>query len=153
MRYGIGIKKWLLLSVAAAMLGLPARSFSAGPRIDIDVKTILAAQGNKFLDPRLAPLIKEMQTVFRYTSYRLLQSDHISMGIQESRSVALEGNRSLTVTTLRIIGNRAELQLEILKNRKQIFQTRIQLLNNGSIIVGGPKYKDGYLLFSISNSF
>ena len=150
---GIGVKKWLFLSVALAMAGLPAELFAAGAKIDIHVKTILASQGKKYFDPRLAPVIKDLQSVFKYTSYRLLRSDSIALGIGQSRSVSLEGDRSLTVTAIRIIGNRAELRLEISKYQKQIFQTRIQLLNNGSIIVGGPGYRDGYLLFSISNSF
>jgi hypothetical protein len=52
-----------------------------------------------------------------------------------------------------VTGNRVELQLVISRNKNQIFQTMIQLLNHGSIIVGGPKYEDGYLLFNISTSF
>jgi len=148
-----GIKKRILPILLVIGMGLPLVCFGAGPRVAIVVKTVLASNGSKFLDPRLSTLIKELQTVFRYTSYRLLSENPINLGIKETGTVALEGNRSLKITPLRIKGSRVELRLVILKKRKQIFQTVIQLLNNSSIIVGGPTYKDGYLLFNISSSF
>jgi hypothetical protein len=75
----------------------------------------------------------------------------IRMG--ETDMVSLPGKRVLKITPTKVTGNRVELQLVISRKKKQVFQTMIQLLNHGSIIVGGPKYKDGFLLFDISTSF
>ncbi len=153
-----GGKRFLQIIVAfvtvISIIGTSMELFAAGTEIDIVVQTVLASQDEKFIDPRVSSLIKEMETVFRYTSYRLLRKDRIKLGIKETRTVVLEGNRSLNVTPLRIIGNRVELELMILKGAKRIFQTRIQLLNNSSIIVGGPSHgTNGVLIFSISSSF
>ena len=79
--------------------------------------------------------------------------DPIGLAMKETGVVPLPGDRVLKVTPRRIAGNRVELKLVILKKKRQIFQTVIQLLNHGNIIVGGPKYKNGYLLFNISASF
>jgi len=60
---------------------------------------------------------------------------------------------TINCTPARIQANRAELHLVIVKGKKKIFQTTIQLLNRGSITLGGPKYKNGILLLNIYNSF
>lgn len=144
----------LVVIMGIVIIGTCAHSFAMGAEIGIVVKTVMASHGEKFLDPRLSPLINEMKTVFRYTSYRLLSTDRIKSGINETKTVILKGNRSLNVTPLRIVGNRVELELIILKGMRRIFKTRIQLLNNSSIIVGGPRHgKKGVLIFSISSSF
>ena len=62
---------------------IPATVNSAGGVVNVDVKTVLASQDTRFHDPRLAELIDELQSVFRYTSYRLLSQDRLSLGIQK----------------------------------------------------------------------
>jgi hypothetical protein len=119
----------------------------------IVVKAVLASQGSEYMDPRLASLTQELQSVFRYSSYRLLSENRMELAMRETGKVSLPEDRVLKITPLQITGNRVELQLVILKKKKEIFQTVSQLLNNSSIIVGGPKYKDGYLLFNIFASF
>ncbi len=119
----------------------------------IVVKTVLASQVPAFADPGLSDLIRELQSVFRYSSYRLLSQNRMNLGMNETGTASLPENRLMKITPFRITGNRAELRLEIFKENSQIFQTVVQLLNNGSITVGGPTYKEGYLLFNISVSF
>ena len=45
----------------------------AQPTISIEVKTILASQEGGGVDPRLGSLIKDLQSVFRYSSYKVLE--------------------------------------------------------------------------------
>jgi len=59
----------------------------------------------------------------------------------------------MKITPKGVSGNRATLKLEIFKKNRKIFQTVVQLRNKSSITVGGPKYRDGNLLFNIFNSF
>lgn len=125
----------------------------AKQNIRIKVRTVLASQEGRFTDPRLSGLIRELQSVFKYSSYRLLSQDQMRLGMKETGTASLPGDRVLKITPVGIRGNRAELRLEIFKKERQIFQTVIQLLNDGSITVGGPRHKGGYLLFNISNSF
>lgn len=132
---------------------IPVTVKSADTLVNIDVKTVLASQDTRFHDPRLADLIEELQSVFRYTSYRLLGHDRLSLGMQQTGTVRLPGNRMLKITPLGIRGNRSELLLVILKQKQSLFQTTIRLRNNSSITVGGPRHDKGYLLFNISNSF
>ncbi|OQX24265.1 MAG: hypothetical protein BWK80_21720 [Desulfobacteraceae bacterium IS3] len=129
-----------------------AASVQAGT-INIVVKTVLASQNEKFADPRLSNLIRELESVFRYSSYQLLSQNAMNLNMNQTGAAPLPEDRVLKITPARITGNRVELQLVLFKSDRQIFQTVIQLLNNGMITVGGPEYKGGYLLFNISVSF
>jgi hypothetical protein len=140
---------WLLPLI---IFQFTAPAFAAS-KIDISVKTVLAAQDAAYVDPRLKDLAKELKTVFRYTSYRLLGENRIRLELKKTGTISLPGNRVLKVTPVRISGNRAELNLAILKGNSQIFNTSIQLLNRGSITIGGPRHKNGFLLLNIFNSF
>ncbi|MBW2602043.1 MAG: hypothetical protein JRD47_09015 [Deltaproteobacteria bacterium] len=149
------VRVLLLSIVLAAVLLSPALSNIgwAKNRINVVVKTVLASGGEKYLDPRLSALIEELHTLFRYSSYRLLSEDHLQLDIQQTGRVSLPGRRTLKIKPIAVADNRIELRLVIQRKKEQVFQTVIQLLNHGSIIVGGPKHKDGSLLFSISASY
>ncbi|OQY58602.1 MAG: hypothetical protein B6245_10960 [Desulfobacteraceae bacterium 4572_88] len=140
----------LSLSLILLLFSGPVR---AKQKISIVVRTVLASQEGQFTDPELSGLIRELQSVFKYSSYRLLSQDRMNLGMEKMGTASLPGGRLLKITPTGIRGNRAELRLEIFKKNRQIFQTVIQLLNKGSITVGGPQHKGGYLLFNISNSF
>jgi hypothetical protein len=144
------------LEVLILLVGVVAMSpgaIWAGGNIAVDVKTVLASQESQYMDPALSSLVKELQSIFKYSSYRLLGEHRLGLNMKDTGTVALPGNRVLEITAMEVVGDRVELKLVILKDRKQIFQTIIKLLNHRSLTVGGPKYKDGYLLFNISTSF
>ena len=140
----------LLLIVLMSGLACPAW---AETRINIVIKTILASNNSTLIDPGISSLAQKLQSVFRYSSYRLLSQDRMDLGISETGAVSLPGNREMKITPVRIMENRVELQLLIFKKKRQVIQSTIQILNHGSITVGGPEHKGGYLLFDIFNSF
>ena len=148
------IKKTLLLLLTATLLTAPAdQIWASEPTVKIVVKTVLASQDSTSIDPRISDLTRKLQSVFRYSSYRLISEENMHLRIGETGTVSLPGDRRLKITPLRVTENRAELQLLIFKNERQIIKTRIQVLNHGSITVGGPEHQGGFLLFDIFNSF
>jgi len=150
----MGMKKILLLLLTVTLFAWPTGLIWAGePVVKIVVKTVLASQDSASVDPRISVLTRKLQSVFRYSSYRLISEESTHLRIGETGTVSLPGDRMLKVTPVRIIANRAELQLLIFKKERQIIKTRIQVLNHSSITVGGPEHKGGFLLFDIFNSF
>ena len=121
--------------------------------VQIDVKTILASNEGRDIDPRLRGLVRELKSVFRYSSYQLLSQDRANLRMNRSERISLPGGRMMSITLKGLSGRRATLRLEIYKRKEQIFQTVIQLRNQSSVTVGGPEYRGGYLLFNIYNSF
>ena len=139
----------VLLLAAALMLLLPPTWAAA--QVNIGIKTILASNDQQYEDPQLKGIIDELQTVFRFTAYRLLKQDHLSLRTGETGNVNLPGGRILSVTPTGNRGNRTQMALQISKQNRQIFETHIELLKRGTITVGGPRHANGYLLLNITS--
>jgi hypothetical protein len=145
-------KIWLLIIVTALVMG-SLSSAGAAETVNIDLKTVLASNESDKIDPQIADLAQELQSVFRYSSYRLINHNKMALKPGQTGEAPLPGNRVITITVVQVDGNRANLKLRILKDNRQIFETVAELLNNRSLTVGGPKHQNGYLLFNITSSF
>jgi len=146
-------KRYFVLFLAAPLIVFFANTASAQNNIYVMVQTVLASQDTEYVDPQLRSLIGELQTVLRYSSYRLLDQQKLKLKLGETGVVSLPDKRTMKITPLNMKKKRVTLKLLILKNKKQVFQTEIQLLNQNNLVVGGPKHKNGYLLFNIKGSF
>ena len=140
------------LLILALLLFTPA-SARSGPDINITVKTILASGKGNSVDPRLQGFVRELQSVFRYSSYEFLGEKDLRLSSNNKVAVSLPEQRTMNISARGIEGNRVVLEIEILKNNARIFQTVIKLRNNSSVTIGGPEYKGGNLLFNIFASF
>ena len=98
-------------------------------------------------------MVNELKRMFKYSSYKSLGQHGMNLAMGQTGTASLAGGHVLRITPMRIAGNRSELKLEIFRSNQPIFQTVVQLLNNGSLFVGGPNYEGGYLLFNLYNRF
>ncbi len=148
----------IVLTIGKALLLLASFFISMtdivqASQFNVTITTILASHGNKGVDRRIGSQIKELQASFRYSSYQLVNKTHQRLAIGQTGNAPLPGGRVLSITPLGTAGNRAKLKLAVFKNGRPTFQTSIQLLNQGRIIVGGPQHGSGVIIFIISNSF
>ncbi|WP_155308613.1 hypothetical protein [Desulfosarcina ovata] len=145
----------ILLCLALALLVTCATPGTALAKAHcrISVDTILAARGDNVIDPKLRKHVNELQSMFNYTSYRLIGSQTLDLAVGQTGTVALPGDRRLKITPKKIREKRAEIAMQMIKQNRAVFQTQIQLLNRGSLFVGGPQYLNGNLIFKISSSY
>ena len=141
-----------LVLVLSVVLFAPSNAI-AGNDINITVKTILASGKGNSVDPKLKGLVRELQSVFRYSSYEFIGEKKLRISINKKGVVNLPGQRVMNIVASGIEGSRVVLEIEILENKRRVFQTVTKLNNNKSFTMGGPKYKDGNLLFNIFASF
>ncbi len=125
----------------------------AQPTINIEIKTILATQTGDSIDPDLGSLLKDLQSVFRYSSYTVVGHDRLSLKLNDSGDVSLPADCILHITPKAVSDGRATLKLDIYSRKRQVFQTVIKLRNKSSLTVGGPRYQGGFLLFNIYGSY
>ncbi len=131
---------WLILSAAA------------GASVLTEVKVIHASKSSNQVDPGLTPIISELESVFRYTSYKLVSSKTMNLEFNQKGQMGLPGRRTLILTPLGADGRRISYQINILKENRSIFQTRILLKNNSSVTIGGPQFNQGVILLNIRGS-
>jgi hypothetical protein len=131
-----------------------SQSFAiAGEQIITDIKIIHASSTERnTMDPGLKPIVSEFRSVFRYTSYRILKEQTLNLSFNQKGRVNLPGKRTLGIMASGLTGKRIHYQIDIQKNGRPIFNTQVLLRNNSSITIGGPRFKDGVLLFNISAS-
>ncbi|MBN1905535.1 MAG: hypothetical protein JW927_10590 [Deltaproteobacteria bacterium] len=141
-----------LLFTISLMLLLPSSSWSS-TNIRITVKTILASENGNSVDPGLNDIVRELQSLFRYSSYKFLGEKGLSLSLNSKGVVSLPEQITMNISSKGIEGDRAVLDIEILRGGNRILQTVIKLRNNSSINIGGPEYKGGNLLFNIFASF
>ncbi|WP_419655424.1 hypothetical protein [Desulfosarcina variabilis] len=119
----------------------------------ITVVSVLAARDDTTIDPKLEPEIVDLRSIFNYTSYRQLGGESLTLETDQSGSVSLPGEHELNITLKDIHGDRARMDMRISKKNQIILQTTLQLLNRGSLFIGGPEYLNGNLIFKISSAF
>jgi hypothetical protein len=139
---------YILTALAFISFFLP--TVSAEAQVLTDIKVIHATIGPERFDSRLKPILHELKSVFKYTSYKLLKEQRFDLHFNQEGRVSLPGNRTLLVLPSDTDGNRIGYHITIQKNNHFIFQTQVLLKNNSSITIGGPELDSGALLINIS---
>jgi len=145
------IKLRYILPAAMAFIFLFLSPGSAKSQVLTDIKVIHASTGGaEQFDPGLKSIIRELKSVFKYTSYQLLKDQRFNLNFNQEGRVDLPGNRTLLILPSHTDGKRIRYQINIQKNNHPIFQTQVMLKNNSSITIGGPDIDNGVLLINIS---
>ncbi len=142
--------KPLVIFFAIALL-LPGELL-AGASVRTGIRVIHASSDAVHVDPGLRDIGPELESVFRYTSYTLLKQTSMDLVPGNQGRVRLPGGRTLEVEPLDLKGRRIKYRIAIFKQGARVFGTEVLLRNRGSITIGGPRFKNGYLLFNISGT-
>jgi hypothetical protein len=130
----------------------PAQTAAAQNQVVTHVKVIQASTQTRSVDPALRGIVPELEKVFRYTGYTLLQEKTLSLAFQQPGRVLLPDSRTLVLTPTSSQGGRIQYDIQILNRKDAVFQTRVLLKNKRSMTIGGPRSEHGVLLFHITGS-
>ena len=142
-----------VLSFLLLLMLLAAVPSEAADPITVDVGSVYASNEGTSIDPALKTIREKLHSMFNYTSYRLLSSQSLNLQVGQSGMVSLPGNHRLKITPHQIHDSRADIALKMMKKRRTVFQTQVQLLNRGNLFVGGPEFLNGNLIFKISSAY
>ncbi|MCP4119062.1 MAG: hypothetical protein GY737_27405 [Desulfobacteraceae bacterium] len=140
-----------LVILVVVVLLLPG-ALLAGTGVRTGIRVIHASSGAVHVDPGLGDLGPELKSVFKYTSYKLIKQTAMDLDRGARGRVRLPGGRTLEVVPLDLTGRRIKYRIGIFKRGTRVFGTEVLLRNRGSITIGGPRFKNGYLLFNISGT-
>lgn len=140
------------LAIAAGVIWCcsPAQTAAAPDQVKTNVKVIQASTRSESVDPALRRIVPELESVFKYTGYTLLQEQTLTLAFQQPGRIRLPDRRTLQLTPTGNQGGRIQYDIRILKKNTAVFQTRILLKNNHSMTIGGPRSDHGVLLFHIT---
>jgi len=141
------------LSLAILMILASASWAAAKGRpcaIALRVSSVLAANTNRGTDARLTPISHQLESVFSYTTYRLLSSQqgHTSCA-GKPVLFTLPGGRLLHIEPRGIEGGMISMRLSIFHGKTLMVATDVKLNNQGVLMVGGPRYRKGAVITAI----
>ncbi len=143
----------LLATIFAIAVQSPAFAQQSTTRIvTVHVNSVLAADTNEGIDPRLARMGPRLQALFSYSTYRLVsdQADKTLCG--KMIVFQLPGGRILHVQPRQIDGDMIAMEIVLFQGPRPLMTTDLKLRNHGILIVGGPRYEQGMLIISIGAS-
>jgi hypothetical protein len=144
----------LLIVVVFAMAAQGgALAQSAHPRtVTVRVNSVLAAETNEGIDPRLQSMGPRLQALFSYTTYRLVSDQAGQTQCGQMIAFQLPGGRILHVQPRAVDGDMIVMEIVLFQGPRPLMTTDLKLKNNGILIIGGPRYEQGMLIISIGVS-
>ncbi len=128
-----------------------ARAASAtGHRIVLlHVDEVIAADTGEGIDERLLPMGLRLQSIFRYTTYRLVSSQVGRTECGSAAAFTLPGGWIVHVEPNAVRDNMIAMELMLFQGARPMMTTDLRLRNHGMLIVGGPRYQQGMLIIPI----
>ena len=120
--------------------------------IFVQVDSVLAADTHEGVDTRLASMGPRLQSLFNYTTYRLVSHQGSRAEFGKLVAFTLPGGRILHVEPRAIDGDMIAMELVLFEGQKPLMTTDLKLKDRGVLIVGGPRYAQGMLIISIGAS-
>jgi hypothetical protein len=117
--------------------------------VEVRIGAIIASQSGNTFDHRLASLRRSFDSLFQYTSYRLIREQRRRVKWRREASFHLPGGRYLLVMPRDFKDGRVALHMMLLERSRPLVNTSLSIRNHGTFIVGGPNYKDGVLIIAI----
>ncbi|NOY52752.1 MAG: hypothetical protein GXP58_03940 [Deltaproteobacteria bacterium] len=115
----------------------------------IDVQVILASNSDEGFDPRLLALKKDLLAL-NYISFQLLDSQGLAVERGETGRLQVPGGRVMEVTPERFSKGKILLRVRINQGESSILTTRLRIEDHGTVILGGPPYRHGFLVLAVT---
>jgi len=122
----------------------------AADTVSVDVGTVYASNEGSSVDPALNHIRGKLQSMFNYSSYKMLDRKRRSLALGETGDYELPGRRTMHISPLPAKENKVRLSVNIREGGKNLLSTTIGLSRGGMVLVGGPTHEAGVLILIIS---
>jgi hypothetical protein len=148
----LGSLTFLIIAITA--FGTPGPSFAqpAPKQVTVYIDSVMAADTNEGTDPRLAPMGPKLRGLFGFSTYSLIGHNEGETDCGKMIAFTLPGGKILHVQPRAIDGDMIAMEIVLFDGTRPMMTTDLKLKNNGTLIVGGPRYEQGMMIISIGAS-
>jgi len=115
---------------------------------------IRASNVGQSVDPPLKELHNELKTLFNFTSYRLLRDENLSLSLNQPVSISARERRIIMeITLMGLHKNVAELRIRVNREGTEILNTQVRLSPGRTVLIGGPKVREGVIIYAFYAHF
>ena len=118
--------------------------------VEVRIGAVLASNSGKELDQRLASMQRQFNTLFAYSSYRLVKEQRQQVAWGEKVGFDIPGGRYVVVIPKEFKDNRVLMKVMVIEGSRPIVDTVLSLRDHGSFLLGGPREDNGVIILSIS---
>jgi len=137
------------LTAAAIACAVWSATATAEP-VRVTIGSVLATDGGEpAFDSRLVSMKPQFDSLFRYSSYRLVKEDTRALAWGQGASFEIPGGRYLVVTPKELRDSKIAMSVMLLEGGRPLVDTSVALRNRGVLLLGGPKQQEGVLIISI----
>ncbi len=123
-------------------------------QVQTRVRVIQASNVGKAIDPSLRDLHDQLGSLFNFTSYRLLRDESLSLSLNQPVSIsAREGRITIEINLVRLQKGFSELRIRVVREEKEILNTQVRLSPGRTVLIGGPKLREGVIIYALSARF
>jgi hypothetical protein len=147
------MKRVVFLIIFPSLLFLLFASIASG-QVHTRLRVIRASNVGSSVDPSLRDVHEELGSLFSFTSYRLLRDEPLSLSPKRPVSVsAREGRIMIEITLVGLHQRVAELKIRVTREGKDILNTQFRLSPGRTVLIGGPKLREGVIIYAFSANF
>lgn len=148
------MKRTAALTIACSILFLFLASV-AFSQVQTRFRVIRASNVGTGVDPSLRDVHEQLGSLFSFTSYRLLTDETLHLSPHQPASISAREGRIIIETTLEGMHGRgvAELKIRVGREGRDILHTQVRLAPGRTVLIGGPKLREGVIIYAISSNF
>ncbi|OFV90182.1 MAG: hypothetical protein A3J75_00485 [Acidobacteria bacterium RBG_16_68_9] len=139
-----------MLSVWVACIVTPEAWGQESSGVEVRIGAVVASNAGQAFDQRLASLRRQFNSLFPYTSYRLIKEERRTVLWGRKAGFDLPGGHYLLVIPRGCKDNRVSMKLILVEGSRPLFDTVVGLRNQGTFLVGGPRHQEGRLIIAIA---
>jgi len=142
------------LIIAITACAAPNLSYAqAVPKVvTVYIDSVMAADTNEGTDPKLAPMGQKLRGLFGFSTYSLVMHNEGQTDCGKMIAFTLPGGKILHVQPRAVDGDMIAMEIVLFDGTRPMMTTDLKLRNNGTLIVGGPRYERGMMIISIGAS-
>jgi hypothetical protein len=140
-----------LIILTLILILLPSIPFA---QVQTRLRVIRASNVGAGFDPVLTDVHSQLGSLFNFTSYRLLRDESLSLSLNQPVSIsAREGRITIEINLVRLQKSFSELRIRVTREGKEILNTQVRLSPGRTVLIGGPKLREGVIIYAISARF
>ena len=121
----------------------------AANAVEVRIGAVLASNSSQEFDARLASMHRQFNTLFPYTSYRLVKEERQRVPWGGKVGFDIPGGRYVMVIPREYKNDRVSMRVMVIEGTRPIVDTAVSLRNHATFLVGGPRQHEGVLILSI----
>lgn len=147
------VSKILIGLFVFSLLTPVAQNALAAESARIEITGVYGSNEDDRMDPQLRYLLPELQSISAYSSYKMLRKTQFKLEKGETGRDDITPGYTVNVEQKGFKNDKIMLNLKVMQNGTVAVNTDFSIINGGTIVMGGPSYKEGVLILVVLAKF